>query len=511
MKTASMDNTITPASKSPINFNEAFTRASNDNSSGTSKGITSPVEMASMPQIISGKFIDETFENLSTDEKLSMILVELYKMRDSITTIQRSHSVLSQKVDTHEQELTSRAIPSAEEAMSLEEERQIEANKNSIIDIHNVQYDIQDRLKQAEESIHKNAWDTNLLKGTVERQHKQIENNQHKIVDLTARSMDHNFTITSLVESREENCKMVVMDFLKTKLNLNFDQNDIIVAHRMGVRPITNCPRLMVVKVTTRLKEQIMANTSRLKGKQNEQGLAFYVNLQLPDALASEKRALQYETKRIKDFNEALPAGYKKKQFTVKNKKLYVDDKLQEPLVFPPKPLDLFVNDKEQKALDQIDFNISKPKNQDRSQFIGLATRTYTTNHVQMAYKKVRQMYPSYDHIIMAFTAADQSGYQNDGEHGAGIKLHAKLMAENFQNVSVFVARNFGGVHMGPARFDCIHIVADQALEGLVKEHPDAIRRQHVPPPLPQDFVIPVNGDGDNDQPKKLRRRKPGH
>lgn len=40
--------------------------------------------MGSMQDILNGKFLNEAFENMSTDEKLSLILTELYKLRDNM-------------------------------------------------------------------------------------------------------------------------------------------------------------------------------------------------------------------------------------------------------------------------------------------------------------------------------------------------------------------------------------------------------------------------------------------
>lgn len=79
----------------------------------------------------------------------------------------------------------------------------------------------------------------------------------------------------------------------------------------------------------------------------------------------------------------------------------------------------MLVNKKEQMPLDNIDFTISKPKRHDFSQFITLATKVYTVQQIQSAYIKVRQMYPSYDYVMMGCKIDDYMGYQDDGEHTA--------------------------------------------------------------------------------------------
>lgn len=288
--------------------------------------------------------------------------------------------------------------------------------------------------------------------------------------------MDHNFTITSLVEEKNENCKQIIQEFLQEKMEIEVLETEILKAHRLGIfDPKNRKPRLMVVKVTEGLKERIIPNTIKLRGKTNAKGFPYFVNLQLPDALSAEKKAIQYEIKRVKDFNEALPPGHKKKQFLVKNKKLFIDNRLQEQIIVPPTPLDLFVGRQEQQKIDEIEMTISKPKSLHSSQFIGMASKVTTLNDVDRAYKKARQLYPSYDHIIMAYNTVEGNGYQDDGEHAAGIKLHAKILESKCLNIIIMVARNFGGTHLGPIRFNLMDSVADQAMKSLTQEHPEII------------------------------------
>lgn len=449
--------------KSPPQLNQGFLEKN-----------SSVFTMASMEQVVNGKFLNEAFENLSTDEKLSLILTELCKMGSSLTALQRSSSSLKQQVDTHEAELRSGKDVTSDKITDMD--RQVEVNNNDIVDIYNAHHDIYERAAKVEDSVTKNTSDINTLKGLVERQSKQIHINQKKITDLTTRSMDHNFTISGLPETKDENCTMVVTEFLRLQMGITDTQDDIHVAHRMGVRQHGRS-RLMVIAVSSKLKKQIIPNTHKLKGKQNEHGQPFFVNVQIPEAVAAERKAIQYEVKKVKDFNETRRPGESKKQFQVKNKKLYINDKLHEQKVLPPRPLDIFVSTEDQRYMDAIDFTISKPRTQNLSQFIGLATKVQTIDQVQAAYRKVRQMYPSYDHAMMAYKLSDEDeGYQDDGEHASGMKIQTSILERRCSSIALFVVRNFGGIHIGPQRFDCILEVANQAMEALIREHPEIVR-----------------------------------
>lgn len=180
-------------------------------------------------------------------------------------------------------------------------------------------------------------------------------------------------------------------------------------------------------------------------------------------------------------------------------------------MTVPPGPLDMFVSREAQKKLDQIDFAISKPKSHNSSQFIGLATRVYTVPQAQAAYQKVRQMYPSYDHILMAYKIDDHTGYQDDGEHSAGLNIHKRIMLNRGHNMAVFVVRNFGGIHIGAQRFDCINTVADNAIDALILEHPQdcTTNKRHLVPVDPEISIpSPVrNEEEDYRQPTSIQDR----
>lgn len=164
----------------------------------------------------------------------------------------------------------------------------------------------------------------------------------------------------------------------------------------------------------------------------------------------AEKWSHQYEVKQIKKYNEGLLPGEDKLQFEIKNKTLFTNNKKHAQQVLPPRPLDIFPKQQEQEYLDQIELAITMPKTQDGSQFVGLAAKIQDVQEARRAYKKVRQMYPSFDHVMMAYKVNKFAGYQDDGEHNAGMRIHARIMERGLHGLVVFVVRNFGGRHLGP-------------------------------------------------------------
>ena len=73
------------------------------------------------------------------------------------------------------------------------------------------------------------------VKGFVQVLDKQSHSNKAKIVDLTARSMAQNVLIYGLYpEGDRENSKQVSLDFLCTKMQMELQDDEVLVDHRLG-------------------------------------------------------------------------------------------------------------------------------------------------------------------------------------------------------------------------------------------------------------------------------------
>lgn len=455
--------------KTPTNqekeFNEAFAETPNP---------SFHTAMAGMQEILkAGNYLNEAFsDRLSLDEKLSLIITELYKIKDSTANTEENVKILQQQVQSHDQALKQAGVTDLENSVGKLEilETKTTTNESDVMDLRTEVHGANARISALEEQVDLSNRDVALLKGFSEKHEKQLDIHHKNTTQLVARSMNKNFTISGILESPRENCARKVLDFLRAEMLIKVEVNEIKVAHRLGYHNSESSqtkPRLMVVKVSQSLKQRIFQNKHQLKGKYNAAGSQFFVNLQIPEAHMAEKKALAYEVNRIKKFNEFQRNKEDKIKFEVKGKQLYVEQELHVQNVFPPRPLELFVSPEEQEAMDNMDFVLSQPKTKGGSIFVGLAVQVTTLQEVNRAYRKVRQMYPSYDHAMLAYRIKDYSGYQDDGEHAAGIKMHALVYSLKKSDIAVFVVRNFGGSHLGPRRFDYILEVAERAIKNL--------------------------------------------
>ena len=76
------------------------------------------------------------------------------------------------------------------------------------------------------------------------------------------------------------------------------------------------------------------------------------------------------------------------------------------------------MDDPHQRKLDNITYVYSKEESEKRNTFRGIATHISNTSDVRLAYKRVKQLFPESDHIMMAYVLKDHSGWQDDSNQG---------------------------------------------------------------------------------------------
>ena len=88
----------------------------------------------------------------------------------------------------------------------------------------------------------------------------------------------------------------------------------------------------MVVRCGMDLRTRIFQYTKNLKGIRNENGDFYYVNLQVPEDIAAEKKEMNAQVKLIKTKNLDLPDDQQIK-YAFKNKRLYVNNEMQKKAI----------------------------------------------------------------------------------------------------------------------------------------------------------------------------------
>ena len=154
---------------------------------------------------------------------------------------------------------------------------------------------------------------------------------------------------------------------------------------------------------------------------------------------------------------------------------------------------DLYPDKVEKEKQAKIKLVAADPKSEGNSDFFAYAVKVHQLHEVRCAYKKVRLLHPRADHVVAAYSIRSHRGYQDDGEHGAGIKLintldppankddqdyqatededgYTKIKRKKNEplNTAVFVVHNFGGVQIGSERFKIIKNIAIEAVNRML-------------------------------------------
>lgn len=494
------------SSSQPLNTNsepnEAFIQSPTLPTMASLQEITKIAEFKEVKQDL------EDFEKASLDEKMNKLMRGMqsvlqvhqelsnniarheYHILHATDGINPRLNNLQQQVDSNTETLNNLQLASKKELKeAIKEIKSAKEDLNSFaskeeLDTHQseVKNQIEDLISAVPEASDLQTVKQDLQRaiGIIAKQEKQINSMADRIADLTARSMETNFTITGLMEPFQlakttpkdagpESCAETIMTFMRTKLNIDILQEDVLQAYRVGRSPpqgITARPRLLFFQCTAKWAIRIKQQANLLKNVTNDNGQQITIAQQLPDSLIASKGKINEILKPIKEANKTKPVKEKTK-FSIHQHKLYIEGEQIQEKVLVPTVQDLFPSVEKQQRINEIEMKQTAPDPFMGSVFTGYATQIADIQDAKDAYIKVKQLNPQADHVIMAFTVGGDSGAQDDGEHRAARKILKKLTDQDERNVAVFVTRVYGGRPMGPARFEYILKTAQKALDEL--------------------------------------------
>ena len=311
--------------------------------------------------------------------------------------------------------------------------------------------------------------DLSFVKGVVQVQDKQITANKDKIVNLTARSMSNNLLVSGILgESDKENCKLKILEFFRGKLDLTMEDKEVEVAHCIGKKG--SKPRIIVTRCSINLKQKVLKALHLLKDVKNDLGDYYQIRTQLPEPYLSEKIACENRLKEIRKANNLIPEENKDSRVKayIKNKTLFINEVPQKTHICPPTVAEVLNSSKQDlERMEKMRFSSSVLLSEKHSTFQGHAYHAKNTSDARLAYRRMKQLYPDKDHIMMVYAIKSYHGAHDDGEHGASKYLSQVLANSQRKDIMIFVTREFGGVHLGLRRFLLIEKAAKEALTQL--------------------------------------------
>lgn len=325
-----------------------------------------------------------------------------------------------------------------------------------------------------------------LMQGLIDKVAQQAEHSSSQILDLTKRGMEQNLIlhgVDDLIETDKELgkdlspkqcCQQSVLKFFKEELDLDIEVSHIWKAHRTGQHKMGKT-RPLIIKVSYDAKELIMEHLFKLKGRSNPvTKQKYFIAEQVPEGITEKKKQMVEQVRAMKVANDKKPKE-KRSKIQVVNDNILVDNEPFVPEIVPPKPSQLFLRKEEQDKIELLQSKIiqSEPVYERGSEFIGLAVKVHSLEHLKQAYIAVSQRFPTADHIILGYAFKEEgklkTGYCDNREYGAGAKLQKLIFELKSRNTACFVMRKYGGVYLGFGRFGCIESVAKMAIQTLIQ------------------------------------------
>lgn len=404
---------------------------------------------ASTPATLTEKLDKDEYQRKSTGQKLDSMVDAINRLCDKVgkmeTQLEEKVKPMEEALFTGEDNMTTILKQMAENIESVEKQMQTVMEAN---------VDLRDEVE--------------ILKGTVHKQSNQITALQHKLTDQIARSMENNLIITGIMgDTPKANTRNQVLRFLSETLEINFNPYDVLEVNRMGA-PIRNKSRPILVQCTIGLRKFIVWNIENLQSKTNANGERYFINQQVPEQIAEQKRENRQIIKETRKLEEHKKDN-EKSTILVRNNVLYINGEKKKKQVTPPTVLQLFPEEDEQRKINKIKFVNTDTRPERGSTFTAHACKVMTVEEVRKAYIRISQDFPSADHIAVAYSVRDTLGFHDNQEFGSGFRLLDTIKASMEDNIAVFLVRQYGGTHLGPRRFTIMRELTEEVLQKIRK------------------------------------------
>jgi hypothetical protein len=286
--------------------------------------------------------------------------------------------------------------------------------------------------------------------------------------------MMNNTLIHNVPEAKNENIKDVVIKTL-TENRVSEELHKFERAHRLGKeRQGRNRP--IVIRYTSQNDAyRVLQETKPPYGKRIPKDEIRF-SPQTPEEYRQSRAKLHEMAATARENLDKPEIVFKKDHITVN--KIPVSDE-----VSPPSAEEILLRTTSvEYGMQSIQFFSTDIVTVKNSRFQLFAAEIDDAVQAELAYKAVQRMRlaATSTHLISAYRINDGAlGWRDDGDHAMGRVLHSIMKEKKISNCILFMARNFGGIHLGKQRFQ---IMAD--LVNVLKKRMWKIRRQ--PPPRPE-------------------------
>ena len=306
-----------------------------------------------------------------------------------------------------------------------------------------------------------------ILSAIVIRQSEQIDDLNSIVAQLQKQNKKSNIIISGLLEPSEENTQS------RLELAKKFFKETMEIEPDIGIRQTFrfgggNPRALMVVLENPDDKEIIFANVSHLKGKVNARKRLYFVSDDVMEEFREQRKYYQHlqNENAEKEQEDQLKIQLRKGKIAVNN------SVVKEKLEFP-KPADILTLS--MKELEDIHatktYEVAKHE-EANSEFFCHLQRVKTQDDIQKGLMKMKIKYGDATHITTAYKLHGakgpfKQGFRDSGDHGAGRTMLEQIKDMDQDNLAVFIARYYGGTHLGKKRFEIYQELTKKAVKLL--------------------------------------------
>lgn len=364
---------------------------------------------------------------------------------------------------------------------------------------HRIQ-DLQDKVDKNEEGLDEmekelteTKFQLQVVANIVVCQDEQISFLKQKISEIQQREMSANVVISGIPEKKNEKPIQLFNNFVQQGLELQ----ELIPANKaFRIGKGQNRPLIVELRHPEN-KGRLFANATKLKGKKNGNGGAYFLSDHLPEDQNEDRRRI----------NELVMENKKKEtshqlDMSINRGKLIINQVLYTKTVVAPNARDLLEPDDDlfDKA-DEMDIIKGNTEIIEKSRFVSFATRVRDTGEVQAALLKLRMKYADATHVACAYRLPGVNTPQNqdfvdDGEFGCGRTMLRVLRDSKQYNIAVFMVRYYGGKHLGVARFEVFRELTRKAIAELSRKMEEAKRLEENLVSADTDKQQPFEEDG---------------
>ena len=286
-----------------------------------------------------------------------------------------------------------------------------------------------------------------VLTDVVDRMHHEIQDLTQRLENVELSTTKKSIIVTGLQVAPEKVQNWAMLDYIF---------KDVIGASSVIDDFYMLGSNFVVALQTMECKRQIMLNKNKLRKIRGKEGQKIYINDFVPTTTQEKRR-------REREIVSALDQQGKSQSVSYTKAGLTVNGIPYRKKVLPPTPKEL-VNMEVDKLEEVLKMKIKKDAEitQENSVFSAYVANADVKSHAEVRdyYRKMKLIQPGARHIVCAYYIKHpdehySKDYHDDGEPGAGRTLLNILVQNNLQNCVVFVARKYGGVRMGPERFQC--------------------------------------------------------